>query len=296
MEGYFSPPFGFGGLEEGYTDYRRAGIAVLPVPYDATVSYGTGTRNGPRHIISASMNLELYDVETGRQPFLRGIHTLPEVEPVASGPQSMVNRVYTICRGVLRDGKFPVILGGEHSISFGVVRALRERYADLSVLQLDAHADLREEYGGTPYNHACVMRRILDICPIVQVGIRSMSPEEAKFIRERDLRPFYAHSMISGGDDWMGEAVRRLTDMVYITIDLDALDPSIMPAVGTPEPGGMGWYEVIALIRRVAESKRIVGFDVLELAPQPGNIAPDFLAAKLVYKVLAYIDKNFDMA
>jgi agmatinase len=199
----------------------------------------------------------------------------------------MVERIAGVTRELLHQGKFVVGLGGEHTVTVGLVRAFAERFPGLSVLQFDAHADLREAYQGTPFNHATVMRRVRELVPAVQVGIRSLSREEADWVKERDIRLFYASEVAHNPDcaTAIGEA---LTDQVYITICLDGFDPSVMPSVGTPEPGGLGWYDVLRVVRRVAETRHIVGFDVVELFPIPGNIAPDFLAAKLVYKVLGY--------
>jgi agmatinase len=212
---------------------------------------------------------------------------LREIEPIASGPQAMMDRITSVAAELLVHGKFVVGLGGEHTISFGIVRAFAERFPGLSVLQIDAHGDLRDTYQGTPYNHASVLRRISEMVPAVQVGIRSLSREEAVWVKERGARLFYASEVV-GSPTIATTISQALTDQVYITICLDGLDPSIMPAVGTPEPGGLGWYDVLRLMRKVAETRHIVGFDVVELFPIPGNIAPDFLAAKLVYKVLGY--------
>jgi agmatinase len=201
------------------------------------------------------------------------------------GPEETIERVYTAAKELLRKGKFVVMLGGEHSLTTGMVRAYRERFKNLSVLQLDAHADLRNEYEDTKYNHACVMRRVHEYCPIVQVGIRSMGADDQKYIKSKKLRPFYAkETPLTQAEE--KAIVSRLSDDVYITIDFDVFDPSIMSAVGTPEPGGMGWYEVLRLLKRVAKEKRIVGFDVMELAPREGQSACTFLAAKLTYKLI----------
>jgi agmatinase len=231
--------------------------------------------------------MELYDEELDYEVFEVGIHTLRELEPDVSGPEAMVGRIAKVTRELLRHGKFVVGLGGEHTVTVGLVRAFAERFPGVSVLQFDAHADLREAYQGTPFNHASVMRRVSELVPAVQVGIRSLSREEADWVKQHGARLFYASDVVRTPDiaTTIGEA---LTEQVYITICLDGLDPSIMPSVGTPEPGGLGWYDVLRIVRRVAEMRHIVGFDVVELFPTPGNIAPDFLAAKLVYKVLGY--------
>ena len=199
----------------------------------------------------------------------------------------MLERITEVTRELLQHGKFVVGLGGEHTVSFGLVRAFVERFPRLSVLQFDAHGDLRDSYHGTPFSHATVMRRVSEVAPVVQVGIRSLSREEADWVKQRGVRLFYATQVLSSPD--LAAAISNaLTDQVYITICLDAFDPSVMPAVGTPEPGGLGWYDVLHIVREVAATRHIVGFDVVELFPIPGNIAPDFLAAKLVYKLLGY--------
>jgi agmatinase len=283
----FALPFTFGGLLPEESAFEQAQVVILPIPYEQTTTYGTGTKEGPQAIIAASRHMELYDEELDFEAFRFGIHTLREIETVASGPQAMLERITEVTRDLLRHSKFVIGLGGEHTISFGLVRAFAERFPGLSVLQFDAHADLRDTYQGTPYNHASVLRRISELVPAVQVGIRSLSREEAEWVKSCGKKLFYAAEVL--GSPTIATAISEaLTDDVYITICLDGLDPSIMPAVGTPEPGGLGWYDVLRIVRRVAETRHIVGFDVVELFPIPGNFAPDFLAAKLVYKVLGY--------
>jgi agmatinase len=286
----FALPLTFGGLLPEESAFERAQVVILPIPYEQTTTYGTGTKEGPQAIIAASRHMELYDEELDFEAFRLGIHTLREIETVASGPQAMLERITEVTRDLLRRGKFVIGLGGEHTISFGLVRAFAERFPGLSVLQFDAHADLRDTYQGTPYNHASVLRRISELVPTVQVGIRSLSREEADWVKARGKKLFYAAEVLTS-PTIATEISDALTDDVYITICLDGLDPSIMPAVGTPEPGGLGWYDVLRIVRRVAETRHVVGFDVVELFPMPGNIAPDFLAAKLVYKVLGYCAK-----
>jgi agmatinase len=286
----FALPLTFGGLLPEESAFERAQVVILPIPYEQTTTYGTGTKEGPQAIIAASRHMELYDEELDFEAFRLGIHTLREIETVASGPQAMLERITEVTRDLLRRGKFVIGLGGEHTISFGLVRAFAERFPGLSVLQFDAHADLRDTYQGTPYNHASVLRRISELVPAVQVGIRSLSREEADWVKARGKKLFYAAEVLTSSS--IATAISEaLTDDVYITICLDGFDPSIMPAVGTPEPGGLGWYDVLRIVRRVAETRHVVGFDVVELFPMPGNIAPDFLAAKLVYKVLGYCSK-----
>ena len=268
-----------------YTEFKDAKVVVLPIPYDSTVDWRAGTREGPNAIIDASHFLEQYDHEFGCYIHNVGIHTLPELIPSMKGPEETVERVYTATKDILAKGKFVVMLGGEHSLTTGAVRAYRERFKNLSVLQLDAHADLRDEYEDTKFNHACIMRRVHEYCPIVQVGIRSMGIDDQKYIKSKKLHPFYAKEKPLSQTEEKA-IVSQLSDDVYITIDLDVFDPSIMAAVGTPEPGGMGWYEVLRLLKHVAREKRIVGFDVMELAPREGPSACTFLAAKLTYKLI----------
>ncbi|MBI5643665.1 MAG: agmatinase [Deltaproteobacteria bacterium] len=289
----------FGGLTKDILESQTATYSVLPVPYDLTASYISGMRNGPRAIIEASTHMELYDEELKCEPFEAGIETLPSLESTALGPEEMIKRVRKATSDILDRGKIPVLLGGEHSITLGMVQALLERYPKMSVLQLDAHADMRDDYQDTPFNHACVARRISEICPIVQVGIRSLSIDEADFLaREKKagrkaktkINTFYATDVING-INW-DKVVKHLTDDICITIDLDVFDPAIMPATGTPEPGGLGWYDALGVLKKAISKKRVVGFDVVELCPLPGNIAPDFLAAKLVYKIMGYMNER----
>jgi agmatinase len=280
----FHPPRNFAAVPEQYSEFESSSVAILPVPYDGTTDWRSGSRDGPLAIIDASQYLEHYDQELERCIHLVGIHTLPELMPVVSGPQQTAERVYQVASDLVGKEKFVVMLGGEHSLTLGTVKAYSERFHGLSVLQLDAHADLRDEYQGTKYSHACVMRRVMDLCPIIQVGIRSLSQDESKFLAQSGMRPFFAPVDQAS----LGEIVSSLSDEVYITIDLDVLDPSIMSAVSTPEPGGMGWYEILRLLRRVAEEKRVVGFDVMELCPKEGPVSCAFLAAKLAYKLIGF--------
>ncbi len=291
--------FNFGGVSSEVFEGKSPRYSVLPVPYDLTASYISGMRGGPRAIIDASTHMELYDEELGCEPYEAGIETLPQLEATALGPEEMIRRVRESVASILDEGKVPVMLGGEHSITLGLVQALLERYPGLSVLQLDAHADMREAYQDTPFNHACVARRISELCPIVQVGIRSLSSEEASFLEgERKagrkagtcIKTFTALDVLKGASPQ--KIASSLTDDVCITIDLDVFDPSIMPATGTPEPGGLGWYNVLDVVREAVSRKKVVGFDVVELCPLPGNIAPDFLAAKLVYKIMGYMNRG----
>ncbi len=280
----FSPRT-FAAIPEAYAGFEAARVAILPVPYDATSSGLAGSREGPRAIVDASEQMELYDLELGQEPYRAGIRTLPEVAPIVGDPAAMMERIEALVGELLDAGKFVVTLGGEHTVAVGAVRAYRRRFPNLSVLALDAHADLRPEYLGTPYSHACTLRRILETCPVVQVGLRSAEREEHELIRQRDL-PFFAVGAYRALGDGPGEVAARLSADVYVTIDLDALDPAEMAAVGTPEPGGLHWDEVTALLARVARQRRIVGFDVAELAPRLGTFANAQLAAKLVYRLI----------
>jgi len=281
----------FGGIEAEYSTFEKAVFAVVPVPYDLTTTYQGGSRRGPGAILDASRHMELYDEELERESFLTGIHTLPPLEIEAGGPEAMTAAVHRIIAGLLRAGKIPVLLGGEHSISVGAVRAMKDQYPDISVLHLDAHADMRDAYQGTPYSHACAGRRMAELCPLVQAGIRSMSAEEAEFLKAGSVRT-YSADFISGSEAWKETFRAELTGNVYISLDLDVLDPSVMPSTGTPEPGGLQWNDLLGLLRDVTDRCRVRGFDVVELAPIPGMVAPDFLAAKLVYKMMGYISKG----
>jgi agmatinase len=280
-------PAPFGDLPAPYDDPARARIAIIPVPYDGTSTWLKGADRGPEAIIEASSHLELYDIETGTEPYRHGILTDPPVTEAGS-PEDMVRAVEARVAAHLEAGRFPVVLGGEHSVAIGAIRAAAGRYPGLSVLQLDAHTDLRPEYEGSRCNHACVMARARELAPIVQVGIRSMDVSEREGLDPR--RVFYAERL-RGRRGWARQVLRRLGRQVYLTLDLDVLDPSSMPSTGTPEPGGLDWHQVLELVRRVCRERELVGCDVVELAPS-SNRAPDFLAAKLVYKLLAYRFEN----
>ncbi|MBN1364884.1 MAG: agmatinase [Syntrophaceae bacterium] len=263
-------------------------FVVVPVPYDLTSTYQPGSRRGPAAIIEASMNMELYDEELKKETYLAGIYTVLPIPVDARGPKNMINAVRKTISGIAAMNKIPVMLGGEHSISWGAVQALKEKYPKLSVLQLDAHADLRESYQESPYSHASVARRISEICPLVQVGIRSMSKEDADFLSKSKVKSFSA-DFVSDNKDWCEKICRDLKGDLFVTIDLDVFDPSTMPSTGTPEPGGLYWKDVLRLLKRVSQSCKIRGFDVVELAPIPGIVAPDFMAAKLIYRFMGYI-------
>jgi N1-aminopropylagmatine ureohydrolase len=277
----------FGGTTPTSSDFEKARVVILPVPLDRTTSYVAGTRNGPHEILVASSHMELWDEETQTDVHSIGIFTLPEMELPFATIDEALNEIRRVASEIVGRGKFPVVLGGEHSISAPVVAAVAGKHPGLSVLQIDAHADLRDTFMGTPHNHACAMRRVLDFARTTQVGVRSLSPEEAAAIPTLPTEIFYDHNMRQD-PDWIERVVESLGETVYITIDCDGLDPAIMPAVGTPEPGGLSWYETLALLRRVIAARRVVGFDLVELCPLAGNVAPNFLCAKLIYKILSY--------
>jgi agmatinase len=284
-EGIFLPHEVFAGLDPSYSNVQQAKTVILPVPYDSTSEWRSGSRHGPQAIIDASQYLELYDLELDREIYKVGISTLPQVEPVLSSPQDMINRVYQVVKGLIQKGKFVVLLGGEHTLSLGAIRAFKEAFPKLSVLQLDAHADLRDEYLGTKYSQACVMRRIFELCPISQVGVRSLSWEEKQFLTQKNLTPFYMSDLESNTAS-IDRLMDSLSEDVYVTIDVDVLDPSIMPAVGTPEPDGMSWRQILDITESVALHKHIVGFDLMEFCPGEGPGSCAFLLAKLAYKLI----------
>ncbi len=278
----------FGNIEPAYQAYEGAKFVVIPVPYDLTSTYQSGSRRGPGAILDASAYMELYDDELRKETFLAGIHTLSPLEVDASGPAGMVETVRRAVAGVFADRKIPVMLGGEHSITFGAVQAAKEAFPGLTVLQFDAHADLRDAYQGTPFSHASVARRITGICPLVQVGIRSLSIEEAEYLPTGPVKS-YSADFLFDRKDALETIFRDLEGDLYLTVDLDVLDPAVMPSTGTPEPGGIAWRDLTRLIRLASERCRIRGFDVVELAPIPGMVAPDFLAAKLIYRIMGYL-------
>ncbi len=273
----------YGGIDPEYSSESSSSIVIIPVPYDGTSTWMKGADKGPEAILEASGNMELYDIETDSEIYRSGIYTAEAVKEKTS-PEKMAGAVFEKVSGFLEKGKFPVVIGGEHSVTIGSIQAFAEHYPGLSVLQLDAHSDLRNEYQGSGNNHACVMARAREVATVVQVGIRSFDKEE---LSDLDMaRVFFAHQ-IHNNNDWMDEATEMLSDNVYITIDLDVFDPSIMPSTGTPEPGGMGWYQSLSFLEKVISRKNMVGFDVVELCPLPSNKAPDFMAAKLIYKLLS---------
>ncbi len=289
-----TPIKNFAALEEEYASYKKSKAVIVQVPYEKTTTYIKGTKIGPAAIIDASRYMELFDDELNQETFKMGIHTMDALSVDNSSSEEMIEKVYSVVLELLKSNKFPVMLGGEHSVSIGAVKASREVYPNLSVLHLDAHHDLRNEYFGSRFNHGCVARRIYEMCPLVQVGTRSLSKEEKDFLSTQSNGKVKVLNVYDILDTpmWKDVVSKNLMENVYVTIDLDVFDPSLMPAVGTPEPGGIGWYETLDLLRDVCKDKKVVGFDVVELCPIKGQIASDFLAAKLTYRILGYVFSN----
>jgi agmatinase len=274
----------FGDSLAQHADYDGAGIVIIPVPYEKTTTYIKGTGKGPAAILEAWSNLEFYDIETNTEVYKQGIYfDAPVDEDVR--PEEIVQIIADRVNKHIINKKFTVLLGGEHTVAVGSARAHTDNFKNVTVLQLDAHADLRDEYLGSKYNHACTMARIREFAPILQIGIRAMDACEKQSIEPEKI--FFAKD-IYDNTAWIDKVTSQLTDNVYITIDLDVFDPSIMPSVGTPEPGGLLWYNILSLLKDVCEKNCLVGFDIVELCPQPGSIASDFTAAKLIYKLLSY--------
>lgn len=281
-------PFNFLGLPEELSSYSKSKFVVLPVPYEQTTSFKGGTKDGPLAIINASRQVEFFDEELKKEFVQVGIHTLPEMFPTTLGPEAMNQKIYQEAKKLLKDKKFVIMLGGEHSISYGCVQAYKEKYPPLSVLQLDAHADLRDSYQENKFSHASAMRRVWGLCPVVGYGIRNISLAEYQWVQKKKIRIWWASELRSRLAAPY-EVLDQLSQDVYITIDLDFFDPSLVPAVGTPEPGGFFWNETLDLLRTIVESKNVVGFDVVELSPVPNQVVSEFLAAKLIYKLIGYL-------
>ena len=274
----------FAGIEEEYAAYEQAAVLLQSIPYDGTSTWGKGADKGFRAFLEAAGNMELYDIETDTEVYKKGIHILPAITENAS-PESLFTAVYENTRELLRSGKFLSFFGGEHSVSIGIIKAFYEAFRDITIVQLDAHADLRPEYLGSPYNHACAVYDASRYANLIQVGIRIMDVIEKKYMKPENC--FFAQD-ITANNNWIPDAVRRMSEQVYITLDLDVFDPCVMPATGTPEPGGMDWYGTLAFLKEIFKNKNVMGFDIVELAPVPGNKAPEFLVAKLYYKMLSY--------
>ena len=277
----------FGGTLPNRLTFEDSAVIILPVPIDRTTSYVGGTRNGPHDILQASSHMELWDDETRSDVHGIGIFTLPEMELPFGDMQGVVDEIERVAYEIIGRDKFLMTLGGEHSITPPLVSAAARKYSNLSVLQIDAHADMRDAYMGTPHNHACAMRRSLEYASITQVGIRSLSTEEAEALPRLKTTIFYDVDMRKD-PNWIDAVVNTLGPNVYVTIDVDGMDPAIMPATGTPEPGGLSWYEMLSLLRAVITQRTVVGCDIVELSPLPGVAAPNFLCAKLIYKILTY--------
>lgn len=274
----------YAAIPQKYGVLETSKIVLIPVPYDGTSTWGKGADKGPEAFLEASENMELYDIETGTEVYKQGVF-LADAVTEKSSPEAMVEAVYKTTKDYIKKNKFVTLFGGEHSISIGSIRAFNECFDNLTVLHIDAHADLRKEYEGTRCNHACAVYEASQTTNLVQVGIRSMDVTETTVMDEE--KTFFAHDMAKD-DYWMDKVVELLGENVFITFDLDALDPSIMPSTGTPEPGGLFWYETLDFLRMVFEEKNVVGFDIVELCPNENDPSSDFLAAKLYYKMLSY--------
>lgn len=274
----------YAGIEEEYTKLETSKVILIPVPYDGTSTYQKGSDKGPEAFLDASENMELYDIETESEVYKQGIYVADPVTEDAS-PEAMVNSVHEITKKYIKKNKFVTIIGGEHSISIGSIRAFNESFDNLTVLQIDAHADLRKSYNGSRYNHACAVYEASQSTNLIQVGIRSMDVIETTIMDTE--KTYFAHEM-ANDEYWMDSAIDQMTDNVYITFDLDALDPSILRGTGTPEPGGLFWYETLDFLKKVFEEKNVVGFDIMELCPKKGDKISEFVAAKLYYKMLTY--------
>jgi agmatinase len=274
----------YAGIPDEFAQLETAKVVLIPVPYDGTSTWGKGADKGPKAFLEASENMEMYDIETATEVYEQGIHlTAPVTEN--SSPEAMVNEVHKITKDFIKRNKFVTLFGGEHSISIGSIRAFNECFDNLTVLHIDAHADLRESYDGTKYNHACAVHEASQTTNLIQVGIRSMDAIEKTFMDEE--KTFFAHDMVND-EYWIDKVVEACTDTIFITFDLDVLDPSIMPSTGTPEPGGLLWYETLEFLKQVFTEKNVVGFDIVELCPNEADKSSDFLAAKLYYKMLGY--------
>ena len=273
----------FAGITQEYALYNQSKIVLIPVPFDQTTTWQKGTDYGPTAFLNAAENMELYDIETDSEVYKNGIFLTESIEENTS--LDMINAVHSKVKNFINKKKFVTLFGGEHSISIGSIRAFNERFENLTVLQIDAHADLRKEYEGNPYSHACAMYEANHTTNLVQVGIRSMDISERDEMNEDNV--FFAHEMATN-EYWMDDVLEQLSDTVYITFDLDALDPSIIPSTGTPEQGGLFYYETLEFLKKVFDNKNVVGFDIVELCPNKLDKSSDFLAAKLYYKMLSY--------
>ena len=274
----------FAGIPEKYASFDKAEILLQSIPYDGTSTWGKGADIGFERFLEAAENMELYDIETDTEVYRKGIHILPEILE-KSTPEKVYEKVYHSSLQIIKSGKFPTFFGGEHSISIGIIKAFYETYPDITILQLDAHADLRPEYNGSAFNHACALHDASQNSNLIQVGIRSMDKSELDHMKKNNC--FFAEDIV-GDTDWIDRAIGIMKDKVYITLDLDVLDPGIMPSTGTPEPGGLSWETTLQFLKKVFQLREVKGFDIVELAPIKDLKAPDFLVAKLYYKMLSY--------
>ncbi len=278
----------YAGIPDQYAQLNTAKVVLIPVPYDGTSTWGKGADKGPEAFLEASENMELYDIETDSEPYKNGIYLADAVTENGS-PEQMVEAVYKATTHYLEQGKMVTLFGGEHSISIGGIRAFKDFFGPISVLHFDAHTDLRPSYEGSTANHACALFEAQQTTNLVQIGIRSMDSSEKMHLKPENC--FFAHD-IHDNQKWQDLALNRLTQKVFITIDLDVFDGGVMPNTGTPEPGGMQWYEVTSFLKKVIQNRNVIGFDIVELLPRANNPAPNFLAAKLYYKILSYIFAN----
>ncbi len=274
----------YAGIPEEYSKLEKAKIVLIPVPFDGTSTWQKGADKGPDAFLEASENMELYDIETNSEVYKHGVYLTNPIAESAT-PESVINTVHEITKKYIKRNKFVTLVGGEHSISIGSIRAFNECYNNLTVLHIDAHADLRASYQGSSFNHACAAYEASSTTNLIQVGIRSMDAIE-KTVMDQN-KTFFAHDMVED-DSWVDSAIDLMTENVFITFDLDALDPSILPSTGTPEPGGLFWYETLSFLKKVFEEKNVVGFDIVELCPNENDKSSNFLAAKLYYKMLSY--------
>lgn len=274
----------YAGIPDEFAQLEKAKVVLIPVPYDGTSTWGKGADKGPKAFLEASENMELYDIETDTEVYQQGIFLANAIEEDGS-PEAMVNEVHRVTKEYIKRNKFVTLFGGEHSISIGTIRAFNECFDNLTVLHIDAHADLRKSYNGSKFSHACAVHEASQTTNLIQVGIRSMDAIEKSFMDEE--KTFFAHDMVND-EYWTDKVIDLMTDNVFISLDLDVLDPSIMPSTGTPEPGGLFYYETLEFLKQVFEDKNVVGFDIVELCPNDTDKSSDFLAAKLYYKMLSY--------
>ncbi|WP_185873273.1 agmatinase [Blattabacterium cuenoti] len=277
----------FSNISYKYSNLKNSNIVIIPVPYDYTQTWKKGAKYGPNAFFNASNYIELYDIETDYEVYKKGIFVTPYIKTNSNSSEEMVKKVYYITKKFLSKKKFITLIGGDHSISIGSIRAFGEKYSDISILHMDAHADLRPIYNGNPYNHACSMHEASKKHSLIQVGIRSMDIIEKNFIQKKNI--LYMHNIFNcNNDSWIDDIINKLSYNVFISIDIDVFDPSIAPATGTPEPGGLDWYTSLKLFKNVFNIKNVVGFDIVELLPHKNEFRTDFLAVKLFYKLLSY--------